>query len=112
MSQEDVLSQIYTRGAWNPARQHNIIFTYQAAPADSGGTRKRMRNLKDNTRMGDTFFNEWPVPMGQLAQMMKMTSTEHDSIFSLDKFVDEGAEDGAGTAMVTDLGDRVVPFPP
>ena len=49
--------------------------------------------------------------MCQLAQMTKITNTEHDSIFALDAPVDGGAEDGAGAAMVTDLGDRVVPVP-
>ena len=32
VSQEDVLSQIYTRGAWNPAPQHNIILTCPGGP--------------------------------------------------------------------------------
>ena len=85
-----------------PSSKHKHIFTYQAAPADSGGTRKRMCYLKDNTRMGDTFFNEWPAPMYQLAQMTKITNTGHDSIFAVDAPVDEGAEDSAGAAMVTD----------
>ena len=48
--------------------------------------------------------------MDQLAQMTKMTNTEHDSMFALVKPVDEEAKDGAGTAIVTVLGDRVVPF--
>ena len=59
VSQDYVLSQIYTRGAWNPAPQHNITFTYQAAPADSGSGRKRMRYLKDNTRMGGAHLLQW-----------------------------------------------------
>ena len=62
-------------------------------------------------RMGDTFFNEWPAPMYQLAQMQKITNAEHEAIFALDTPVDEGAEDGAGAAMVPDLGEKVVPFP-
>ncbi len=45
--------------------------------------------------------------MYQLAHVTKITNTEHDAIFALDAPVDEGAEDGAGAAMVTDLGDRV-----
>ena len=49
--------------------------------------------------------------MYQLAQTTKIDSTEHDSIFALGAPVDEGAEDGAGAAMVTDLGDIMVPFP-
>ena len=67
--------------------------------------------LKDNTRMRDTCFNQWPVPLYQLAQLTKITNTEHDAIFALDAPADEGAEGGAGAAMVTDLGDRVAPFP-
>ena len=108
--QEDVLAQIYTRGAWNRPPEHHMLFTFQASPTD-GSSRKRMRYLKDNTRMGDTFFNEWPVPMYQLAQMPRITTAEHEAIFALDTAVDEGAEDGAGAAMVTDLGEKVVPFP-
>eukprot|EP00974_Lingulodinium_polyedra_P078258 7577794-Lingulodinium_polyedra.AAC.1 len=61
--------------------------------------------------MGDTFFNEWPVPMFQPSQMTKATMEEHDQIFSLDIAIDEGAEDGAGAAMLNDLGDKVMPFP-
>ena len=108
--QEDVLTQIYTRGAWNRPPEHHLLFTFQASPTDGAG-RKRMRFLKENTRMGDTFFNEWPVPMYQLAQMPKITNAEHEAIFALDTAIDDGAEDGAGAAMVTDLGEKVVPFP-
>ena len=32
VSQEDLLSQIYARGLWNPAPEHHVIFTYQARP--------------------------------------------------------------------------------
>ena len=81
-----------------------MMLTYRAARGDSGSARKRMR-------MADTYFNEWPAPMDQLAQMTKMTSTEHDSIFALVTLVDEEAKDDAGASMVTDLGDRVAPFP-
>ena len=42
VSQEDVLSQIYTRGAWNPAPQHHMVFTYQATPP-----RRRLRSQED-----------------------------------------------------------------
>ena len=69
-----------------------------------------MRYLKDTTRPGDTCFNEWPVPMHQLSQMARITPSEHEAIFSLDTAMDEGGDDGAGTAMVNDLGDKVVPF--
>ena len=51
------------------------------------------------------------MPKYQLAQMTKITSMEQDSIFAPDAPVEEGAEDSAAAAMVTDLGDRVVPFP-
>lgn len=61
--------------------------------------------------MGDTYFNEWPVPMHQLAQMPRLTSAEHDAIFTLDQAMDAGGDDGSGAAMVSDLGDKVVPFP-
>jgi hypothetical protein len=86
------------------------VFTYQACPQTSHG-RKKMRYLKDNEIMGDTYFNEWPVPMYQLSQMPKVTMNEHDAIFADDTAVDEGGEDGAGAAMMQDLGEKVVPFP-
>ena len=54
--------------------------------------------------MGDTLFNEWPVPMYQLAQITKNTSAEHDYIFAIDTLEDEGAEFGAGAAIVADFG--------
>eukprot|EP00974_Lingulodinium_polyedra_P133219 11224742-Lingulodinium_polyedra.AAC.1 len=43
--------------------------------------------------------------------MPKTTSAEHDAIFALGQAVDESAEDGAGAAIVTDLGDTMVAFP-
>ena len=49
--------------------------------------------------------------MHQLSQMAKITPSEHESIFSLGQAMDEGGDDGAGAAMVNDLGDKVVPFP-
>ena len=49
--------------------------------------------------------------MYHLAQMSKITAAEHENLFALDTAMDEGAEDGAGAAMVADLGDKVVPFP-
>ena len=110
VSQDDVLSQLYTRGAWNRSPDHHLLFTYQATPTENQG-RKKMKFLKENVRVGDTYFNEWPVPMYQMAQMSKMTTTEHENLFALDTAMDEGAEDGAGAAMVADLGDKVVPFP-
>ena len=110
VSQDDVLSQVYTRGIWNRPPEHHFVFTYQANPSDSA-QRKRMRYLKDNARMGDTFFNEWPVPMFMPSQMPKVTMAEHDQIFAHDTATDEGDENGAGAAMLNDLGDKVLPFP-
>ena len=66
-----------------------MMLTYQAARGDSGSARKRMRTE-------DTFFNEWLVPVDQLAQMTKMTSTEHDSIFALVTPLDEEAKGRRG----------------
>ena len=56
VSQDDILSQIYTRGAWNRPPEHHMVFTYQAFPTESAG-RKIMRYLKENMRMGDTIFS-------------------------------------------------------
>ena len=110
LSQEDVLSQMYTRGLWNPSPEYHMLFTFQASPSDHSG-RKRMRHLKDNTRCGDTIFNEWPVPMYQPTQMPRVSMDEHAKMFIADTAIDDGAEDGAGTAMIQDLGDNVIPFP-
>ena len=110
VSQEDVLAQIYTRGLWNRPPESHLLFTYQANPTDYGG-RKRMRYLKEASRVGDTFFNEWPVPMLQPSQMPRCSQAEHDRMFAMDTAMDEGSEDGAGAAMIQDLGDKVVPFP-
>ena len=110
VSQEDMLHHMYTRGHWNPSPEHHVLFTYQANPSDNSG-RKRMRHLKDNTRCGDTFFNEWPVPMYQPSQMPRVSMDEHEKMFAAETAVDDGAEDGAGTAMIQDLGDNVIPFP-
>ena len=60
--------------------------------------------------MGDTHFSEWPVPMYQLAQMSKITTTEQEAIFALDTAIDEGAEDEARAAIVNDLGDKGNPM--
>ena len=54
ISQDDVLSQTYSRGVWNPIQQHHLVFTFQAAPTDASAGRKRMRYLKDTARAGDT----------------------------------------------------------
>ena len=49
--------------------------------------------------------------MYQPAQMPRVNIAEHDQIFATETTVDEGADDGAGSTMVQDLGDNVVPFP-
>ena len=59
---------------------------------------------------GDTAFNSWPVPLVPLANMPKTTQQVHDDIFEHDPAEDSGAEDGAGSAIVQDLGDKVIPF--
>ena len=43
--------------------------------------------------------------------MFKITAAEHENLFALDTAMDEGAEDGAGAAMVADPDDKVVPCP-
>ena len=108
--QADLLSHIYTRGAWNRSPDHHLLFTYQANPQDCQG-RKKMRYLKDNERAGDTYFNEWPVPMYQFSQMTRVTVLEHDNVFAEDMALPEEGEDGSGAAMISDLGDKVVAFP-
>ena len=110
VSKEDFLAHVYTRGLWNRPLEYKLLFTFQANPTDQT-TRKRMRYLKDNERVGDTFFNEWPVPMYQPSQMPKVTPAEHEKMFALDTAIDDGADDGAGAAMIQDLGDNVVPYP-
>lgn len=111
MSQQELMQQLYTRGSWNRSPDHNLVFTFQAAPPSSGGGRKRMRYLSDAGGMGDTYFNVWPVPVLPLANMVKCTVKEHDDIFLEDTAQDSGAEDGAGGAAVEDLGEQLVPFP-
>jgi len=110
VSQEALLAHIYTRGAWNRTPGHHLVFTYQASPQECSG-RKKMRYLKDHEKMGDTYFNDWPVPMYQLSQQSKLTMAEHDCIFAEDHPVDSGDEDGAGASQLQDLGEKVVPFP-
>ena len=84
-----------------------MVFTSQTVPT-TGQVRKKMRYLKDQDQPGDT----WPVPMYQPAQMPRLTQAEHDTIFAGDDVVIDDAEvDGAGTAILSDLGDKVLPFP-
>ena len=110
VSQEEILAQTYTRGLWNIAPEHHLIFTYQANPSDHCG-RKRMRHLKECSRVGDTFYNEWPVPMYHPSQMPKMTKDDHDKLFISETAIDDGADDGAGAAMIHELGENVIPYP-
>ena len=76
---------------------------YQTTPHDAGCGRTRMRYLTEHTRPGDTYLNDWPVPMYQVDQMTLISTVEQDLIFALDTPVDEGSKDGSGASMVTDL---------
>ena len=110
-NKQSLLQHVYTRGIWSRTPDHNMVFTYQTLPRNSTG-RKRMKYLSEPGGMfGDTAFNSWPVPMVVLANMPKSTQKEHDDIFENDAADDSGAEDGAGSAVVEDLGDKVIPFP-
>ena len=98
-------------GVWHKAPEHHLVFTFQTVPT-TGHIRKKMRYLKDQDQPGDTYYNVWPVPMYQPAQMPRLTQAEHDTIFAGDDVVIDDAEvDGAGTAIISDLGDKVLPFP-
>eukprot|EP00974_Lingulodinium_polyedra_P013744 1332224-Lingulodinium_polyedra.AAC.1 len=44
--------------------------------------------------------------------MPNVSQSEHDAIFAMDTATVEGATDGSGAPMVTDLGDKVIPCPP
>ena len=101
---------VYARGPWHSTPDDHLAFTLQAAP-QTGQVRKKMRYLKDQERPGDTYYNDWPVPMYQPSQMPKTTTSEHDAIFASDDVVGEGEGDGAGAAMILDVGDNVMPFP-
>ena len=110
-NKQALLQNVYTRGVWSRAPDHNMVFTYQTVPRNSTG-RKRMKYLSEPGGVfGDTAFNSWPVPMVALANMPKSTQQVHDDIFENDAAEDSGAEDGAGSAVVQDLGDKVIPFP-
>ena len=41
--------------------------------------------------------------------MAKITNTEHEAIFALGTPADDGAEDGVGAVMVSDLGEKSCP---
>ena len=110
-NKQALLQNVYTRGVWGRTPDHNMVFTYQSMPRNSTG-RKRMKYLSEPGGVfGDTAFNSWPVPMVALANMPKSTQQVHDDIFENDAAEDSGAEDGAGSAVVQDLGDNVIPFP-
>ena len=110
INQQDMLAHVFARGPWHSTPDDHLVFTFQAAP-QTGQVRKKMRYLKDQERPGDTYYNDWPVPMYQPSQMPKTTTSEHDAIFASDDVVGEGEGDGAGAAMISDLGDKVLPFP-
>ena len=110
INQQDMLAHVFARGPWHSTPDDHLVFTFQAAP-QTGQVRKKMRYLKDQERPGDTYYNDWPVPMYQPSQMPKTTTSERDAIFASDDVVGEGEGDGAGAAMISDLGDKVLPFP-
>ena len=70
-----------------------------------------MKYLRENDTEADTYFNRWPVPLIPVSQMPKLSMAAHDSIFKNDVPEDECVDDGSGAAMLTELGDNVVPFP-
>ena len=106
----EMLQHVYSRGAWNTIPNHHLLFTYQSRKGNSM-VRKRMKYLKDGIVAGDTYFNAWPIPMWPIPNMPKATAKLHDEIFTDDLAMDSGEEDGAGAALVSDLGDHMVPFP-
>ena len=106
----ELMQQVYTRGCWNRTPDHHVVFTYQATPKQTAG-RKRMKYLMENQIFADTYFNVWPIPVVPIANMAKVTQAVHDEIFIEDHAQDSGAEDGSGTAVVQDLGDKMIPFP-
>ena len=110
-NKQSLLQHVYTRGVWSRTPDHNLVFTYQTMPRNATG-RKRMQYLSEPGGVfGDTAFNSWPVPMVPLANMAKTTMQVHDDIFAGEAAEDSGTEDGAGSAVVQDLGDKVIPFP-
>ena len=109
-NKQALLQNVYSRGIWSRSPDHHLVFTYQAMPRSSTG-RKRMKYLNEGGMFGDTAFNSWPVPMVPIANMPKTTLPVHDDIFENDPAADSGAEDGTGSAVVQDLGEKVIPFP-
>ena len=110
---EDVLANVTARGAWHTPPNAHLVFTYQSAPTDQQA-RKKMKYLKDQgNRPGDTYYNDWPVPMYQPAQMPRLSMAEHEKIFANDEVLDDDnlVADGTGAALVKELGDEVLPFP-
>jgi hypothetical protein len=104
------LKNVYTKAVWVPAPDHHLVFSFQSMPRNSTG-RKRMKYLSEGGLFGDTGFNSWPVPEVPVANLPKTTQKLHDDIFEKDTAEDSGDEDGTGSAVVQDLGDKVIPFP-
>ena len=110
INKAELLMQVYSRGAWHRTPDHNLVFTYQAAPRH-GQTRKRMKYLTDGATPGDTAFNVWPISLVPVANMPKASAKLHDDIFTDDTAQDSGADDGSGAAVVDDLGEDLIPLP-
>ena len=106
------MSHVYARGAWHAPPTAHLLFTFQQTPPTQQA-RNNMKCLKDQGRQGDTYYNEWPVPMYQPSQMPRLSMADHDNIFANDDAIEEEdvLGDGAGAALVSDLGDEVLPFP-
>ena len=111
MNQEDVLANVIARGAWHAPPCAHLVFTYQAAPAYQQA-RKKMKYLKNTgNQPGDTYYNEWPVPMYQPTQMPRLSVAEHEKIFANDDpLEDDSVANDTGAALVKELGDEVLPF--
>ena len=72
INQQDLLHHVQARRAWHKPPEHHLVFTFQTVPT-TGQVRKKMRYLKDQDQPGDTYYNVWPVPMYQPAQMPRLT---------------------------------------
>ena len=72
-----------------------------------------MISLEDmGNRPGDTYYNDWPVPMYQPTQMPRISEAEHEKIFANDEpLEDDSVANDTGAALVKELGDEVLPFP-
>ena len=90
MNKTELLQQVYTRGTWNGAPDHHLVFTYQVV-ARQGGGRKRMHHLTDGAGPGDTAFNVWPVLVTTVSNMPKTSALVRDDIVANDVAQDSGA---------------------